>query len=72
MNRFYGWFDRLQEPWRMLLFILIVPVLGLMPLSYGNDTVRGIAVVYLLILLFTRMAYRSSRNLAKAKVSREK
>jgi hypothetical protein len=71
VSKFYQWYDRLEEPWRFLFFLLVVPVLGLAPLSFGNPTVKGIAAGYLVLLLVTRMFYTSRRKLAKAKASQE-
>lgn len=56
MNRFYKWYDALQEPWRFLLAMGII-MSGITALSFGNSTVKLVGALYLAFLTITRMWY---------------
>jgi len=56
MWRFYRWYDRLQEPWRFLSAMIMVMV-GIAAAISGEGIVVAIGVIYLVLLVVTRMIY---------------
>lgn len=56
MNRFYKWYDALQEPWRFLTAMGLI-MTGICALSFGNEVVKLVGALWLAGLLITRMWY---------------
>ena len=52
----YRWYDRLREPYKFLL-MLVVAGIGIVAVALGDSLIRLLGAIYLVFLLWSRLNF---------------
>ena len=55
--RFYAWYDQVREPWRFLLMLVMTAWSFVFLYNEQYVWLRVVGLVYIAVLVFTRMAW---------------